>query len=164
MNSTNCTHTNNLRAFQNSLPGKLLFNRVLLPYVEWKRTQMPASVLLSAFKKMCKLQLLLGKQLEQLVYPVQGKTHLSFSPAVKTVTSPLCSCIPKNLCSCWSAIPSQHNSRPHKTIQFQTNTHFFLLMVSLHGQSTVANEEKLVYYIKMVFTSLGFLNFPFKHC
>lgn len=48
---------------------------------------MPASVQFSDFKKMCMLQLLLEKQpVEQLVCPVQDKTHLSFSPSVKTFT------------------------------------------------------------------------------
>lgn len=70
------------------------------------KEQMPASVQFSDLKKMCMMQLLLGKQpVEQLMYSVQGKTHISFSPAAKTVTSPLCSCTPKNLYSfCSSAI------------------------------------------------------------
>lgn len=95
LNSTNHTHTNNLTALHNSLSGKALYNSTFLTYPEWKSTHMPVSVQFSDFIKRYMLQLLSGKQsAEQLVYLVQDKNHLCFSPAFETVTSPLCTCVP----------------------------------------------------------------------
>lgn len=58
---------------------------------------MPISMQSSDFIKMCKLQLLLGKQpAEQPVYLVQDKKHLGFSPASETIT-PLYLCIQESI-------------------------------------------------------------------
>lgn len=123
---------------------------------------MTASVQLIDFKKKCMLQLLLGKQpVEQLVYSAQGKTHLSFSPAAKNVTPPFeyTICIP----SAGQPHPASTTTDPAKLFSFRTNTHLFVHGSSTWFTFTVANEEKPVYHIKMVFTLLVFLNFPFKH-
>lgn len=133
INSNNHTHTNNLTALHISLSGKTLQDSIFLTYPEQRSTQMPISMQSSDFIKMCKLQLLLGKQpAEQQVYLVQDKKHLCFSSASETIT-PLYLCIQESI---FFLLVNQQNTQLAQLQTLQNclvpgNTYILLLMVSL---------------------------------